>query len=498
MKEELAICMENITKHFPGVLALDNATLEVKKGEVHVIAGENGAGKSTLIKILAGVYSKDSGEIRLDGKKVEIDTPKKAGKLGISIIYQELNLVPSLTVAENIFMGRHKMSNRAKINWVEMYAGAQSILDDLEISISPNEQVKNLGTAQQQMVEIAKALSNNSGIIVMDEPTSSLTSLEIEHLFRAIRKLKKNGVSIIYISHRLEEVKEIGDRATIMRDGKTIANFDIKDTSIDEIIKLMVGRELKEKFPKKKVDFGQEVFRVEHLNSGKLVQDISFSVEAGEILGIGGLVGAGRTETARAIFGLDKNVTGKVFVGGKECHIKSPRDAIAAGIGFVTEDRKNEGLVLTMDVGSNITLASLDKFGTGIHLNLGNERKTINDFIARLNIRTPSSYQKMRNLSGGNQQKAVIAKWILQNSSVLILDEPTRGIDVNAKIEVYNLINDLVIRGKGIILISSEMPELMGMCDRIEVMCRGKISGELLREEATQEILLQYAIGTDR
>jgi ribose transport system ATP-binding protein len=390
------------------------------------------------------------------------------------------------------------MSNRVKINWAETYACAQSILDDLGISVSPNEQVKNLGMAQQQMVEIAKALSNNSGIIVMDEPTSSLTSLEIEHLFRAIRNLKKSGVSIIYISHRLEEVKEIGDRVTIMRDGKTIANLDIKDASIDEIIKLMVGRELKEKFPKGKVTFGNEVFRVEHLSSGKSVQDISLSVRAGEILGIGGLVGAGRTETARAIFGLDKNATGKVFVKGEECHIKSPRDAIASGIGFVTEDRKNEGLVLTMDVGSNITLASLRKFGTSIHLNLRNERKVINDFIAKLNIRTPNSYQKVRNLSGGNQQKAVIAKWILQNSSVLILDEPTRGIDVSAKIEVYNLINNLVKEGKAIILISSEMPELLGMCDRIIVMCRGKISAELLREEATQELLLQYAIGIDK
>jgi ribose transport system ATP-binding protein len=322
-------------------------------------------------------------------------------------------------------MARHRMSNRVKINWAETYACAQSILDDLGISVSPNEQVKNLGMAQQQMVEIAKALSNNSGIIVMDEPTSSLTSLEIEHLFRAIRNLKKSGVSIIYISHRLEEVKEIGDRVTIMRDGKTIANLDIKDASIDEIIKLMVGRELKEKFPKGKVTFGNEVFRVEHLSSGKSVQDISLSVRAGEILGIGGLV-VQEDRNCTRYFGLDKNATAR-FVKGEECHIKSPRDAIASGIGFVTEDRKNEGLVLTMDVGSNITLASLRKFGTSIHLNLRNERKVINDFIAKLNIRTPNSYQKVRNLSGGNQQKAVIAKWILQNSSVLILDEPTRA-----------------------------------------------------------------------
>ncbi|MGA2546662.1 MAG: sugar ABC transporter ATP-binding protein [Rectinemataceae bacterium] len=491
--------MKDITKRFPGVVALDNANLEVIKGEVHVLVGENGAGKSTLMKILAGAYIKDSGTIKFNGEQVDIVSPKQAEQMGISIIYQELNLIPALTVAENIYMGRHRMKNSIQIDWVEMHNSAKNILDDLEIAINPNEQVKRLGIAQQQMVEVAKALSINSKIIVMDEPTSALTIPEIEHLFKAIKKLKNNGVSIIYISHRLEEVKEIGDRGTIMRDGKTIARVDIQDTSIDEIIRLMVGRELKEKFPKIKVDVGRERFRVENLCCGKLVQNINFSVNAGEILGIGGLVGAGRTETARAIFGLEKGVTGDIFVDGKECKIKCPRDAIAAGIGFVTEDRKSEGLVLTMDVGNNISLASLSIFEkAGVHVNLSKERKTIEEYIAKLKIRTPSSYQKARNLSGGNQQKVVLAKWLLQNSSVLILDEPTRGIDINAKIEVYNLINNLVSAGKAIILISSELPELIGMCDRIVVMCLGVIRGELSRDEATQERVLQYAVGSDK
>ncbi len=499
MTEDNIITMTGITKRFPGVLALDNANLEVKKGEVHVLLGENGAGKSTLMKILAGAYIKDSGTIMFDGEQVEIGSPKQAEKIGISIIYQELNLIPALTVAENIFMGRHKMKGNIQINWNEMYYSAKKILDDLEINIDPNVQVNRLGIAQQQMVEVAKALSINAKIIVMDEPTSALTTLEIEHLFKAIKKLKSNGVSIIYISHRLEEVKEIGDRSTIMRDGKTIAHVELKDTSIDEIIKLMVGRELKEKFPKIKVNMGKERFRVENLSCGKSVQNVSFSVNAGEIFGIGGLIGAGRTETARAIFGLGKSTTGKIFVDGIECKIKCPRDAIAAGIGFVTEDRKSEGLVLKMDVGTNISLASLNKFEKGgVHINLSQEREMVEDYIIKLNIRTPNSFQKVRNLSGGNQQKVVLAKWLVQNSSVFIFDEPTRGIDVNAKIEVYNLINNLISAGKVVVLISSELPELLGMCDRIAVMCLGSITGELSREEATQERVLHYAIGGDK
>ena len=499
MREDIILTMTDIIKRFPGVLALDNANLAVRKGEVHVLLGENGAGKSTLMKILAGAYTKDSGTIVFDGRQVDIGSPKQAEKMGISIIYQELNLIPALTVAENIFMGRHKMSGKIHINWNEMYDGAKKMLDDLEINIDPNAQIKRLGIAQQQMVEVAKALSINAKIIVMDEPTASLTTLEIEHLFKAIKKLQKNGVAIIYISHRLEEVKEIGDRSTIMRDGKTIAQVELADTSIDEIIKLMVGRELKEKFPKIKVGMGGERFRVENLSFGKLVRNISFSVRAGEILGIGGLMGAGRTETARAIFGLEEGVTGKVFVDGKERRIRSPRDAIAAGIGFATEDRKSEGLVLTMDVGNNISLAALNIFQKGgVHINLSEERKMIEDYIQKLNIRTPSSYQKVRNLSGGNQQKVVLAKWLMRDSSVFIFDEPTRGIDVNAKIEVYNLINKLISAGKAVVLISSELPELIGMCDRIAVMCLGEKTGELSRDEATQERVLQLATGGEK
>ena len=497
MVQENIISMRNITKRFPGVLALNNVDFEVRKGEVHVLLGENGAGKSTLMKILAGAYVKDEGTISFDGKEVSIGSPRQAEKLGISIIYQELNLVPGLTVAENIFMGRHIMSGTLKIDWNAIFENAKKILDDLGIDIDVNTQVKNLGIAQQQMVEVAKALSINAKVIVMDEPTSSLTTVEILHLFKAINTLKNSGVAIIYISHRLEEIKEIGDRCTIMRDGKTIAQRELKDTTIDEIIKLMVGRELKEKFPKIAIDIGKEKFRVENLNWGERVRNVYFQVNEGEVLGIGGLIGAGRTETARAIFGLEKNVTGKIFLDGKERRIRCVRDAITAGIGFATEDRKNEGLVLKMDVSQNVSLASLKKFEKfGFHINISKERALVEDYVKKMKIKTPSSFQKARNLSGGNQQKVVLAKWILQNSSVFIFDEPTRGIDVNAKIEVYNLINELIKAKKAVILISSEMPELIGMCDRIAVMCKGSIRGVLSRQEATQERILQLAIGT--
>jgi ribose transport system ATP-binding protein len=491
--------MHSITKRFPGVLALDNVSLSVRQGEVHALLGENGAGKSTLMKILSGAYHKDDGSIFIDGQEVDIRSSSDAQNLGISIIYQELNLIEQLTVAENIFMGSPIMRNPAMVNWHAMMRKAQELLDELGIAISARSLIRDLGVAHKQMVEVAKALSIKSRILIMDEPTAPLTSREIDTLFATIRMLRQRGVAIVYISHRLEEVKEICDRATIMRDGRNVAVVDVQDTSIDDIIRYMVGRKLEDKFPKIHIPLGEELFRVENLSAGKLVRNVSFSVRSGEILGIAGLVGAGRTETARAIFGMDKMLSGSIHVAGKQVAITRPLDAIRAGIGFVTEDRKEEGLVLTMNVGNNITLATLQEFIKLGKLDLAQERNTIREYIDKLNIKTPSPLQIARNLSGGNQQKVVLAKWLLSHSQVFIFDEPTRGIDVGAKIEVYNIINELITSGAAVIMISSELPEILGMSDRVAVMHQGRITGIFNNDQTlTQEKILTYATGGER
>ncbi len=497
MSEEYILQMTDITKRFPGVLALDHVSLRVKAGEVHALLGENGAGKSTLMKILAGAYVKDEGEIEVFSRKTELGDPKAAENLGISIIYQELNLIPTLTVAENIFLGRYKMSNRIQVSWKKVYEEAETLLKDLEVDVKGTDYIRDLGIAQQQMVEVAKALSMNAKIIIMDEPTAPLTARETKNLFRIVKKLKESGVSIIYISHRLEEVLEMCDCATVMRDGCTIQELNIADVTMDEIIRLMVGRELKDKYPRIEKEIGEELFRVDNLCAGSKVQNVSFSVRKGEVLCVGGLVGAGRTETVRAIFGLDVKTDGRVFIEGRECAIKNPKDAIRAGIGYVTEDRKGEGLILKLGVDENITLAALDGFRKGIHLNLGKEKNTVKEYVKKLNVKTPSIYQKVENLSGGNQQKVVLAKWLLSECKVLILDEPTRGIDVGAKIEVYNLINELAREGKAILVITSEIPELLGICYRVVVMARGRMSGSLSREEADQESIMTLAVGAE-
>lgn len=497
MAKNYILSMSDITKRFPGVLALDHVSLHVKEGEVHALLGENGAGKSTLMKILAGAYVKDEGEVEVFSQKTELGNPRIAEELGIGIIYQELNLIPTLTVAENIFLGRYKMSSPFKVNWKESYAAAEELLRELDVDIKADDHIRNLGIAQQQMVEVAKALSMKAKLIIMDEPTAPLTERETKNLFRIVKKLKENKVSIIYISHRLEEVLEICDRATIMRDGCTIKEVDIADVTMDEIIRLMVGRELKDKYPRIEKQIGEELFRVENLCAGAKVQNVSFSVRSGEVVCIGGLVGAGRTETVRAVFGLDARTDGKIYIEGKECVIQNPKDAIKAGIGFVTEDRKGEGLVLKLSVGENVTLAALDRFRKGTHLNLGSEKESVKAFVNKLNIKTPSVYQKVENLSGGNQQKVVLAKWLLSECKVLILDEPTRGIDVGAKIEVYNLINELAKEGKAILVITSEIPELLGICDRVVIMARGRISGSLTRADANQESIMTLAVGAE-
>jgi ribose transport system ATP-binding protein len=489
--------LEGISKSFPGVKALNNVHLNVRKGEVHGLVGENGAGKSTLMKILSGAYGKDKGEIYWQGQKVEINKPKDSESLGIAIIYQEFNLVPQLSISENIWLGREPLANKTLhlIDWNEMHKKSSQMLQELNLEIDPTRPVAGLGVASQQMIEIAKALSLNAKLLIMDEPTSALSKNEIDQLFSVIRKLKAKGVSVIYISHHLDEVYEICDRGTVLRDGNYIATIDPKETTKDQLIQLMVGRTLDQQYPKIKTKRGKELLRVENLNQKNILKDINFSAYAGEILGISGLVGAGRTELVKAVFGVDPIDSGKIFVGGNEIKIKSPQSAIQAGMGLLPEDRKYEGLVLKLSVKQNVSMASLDKFKRHGMLQLKIEKIKVMDFIDKLRILTPSIEKEVQNLSGGNQQKVVLAKWLASQSQILIFDEPTRGIDVGAKVEVYNLMNELVKNGVAVIMVSSEMPELLGMSDRILVMQQGRLMCEFNCEEATQEKILSAAMG---
>ena len=489
--------MSGITKQFPGVLALDRVSLQVRKGEVHALLGENGAGKSTLMKILSGAYTMDSGEIIFDGKKIAISSPKYAQEIGISIIYQELNLVGQMTVAENIFLSSLLQKNPVMINWKLIYQRAEELLKQLEVDIDVYAKVSTLGIAQQQMVEIAKALNHDAKIIIMDEPTAPLTDKETRKLFKTVEQLKAKGVAVIYISHRLEEIMEIADRATIMRDGCTVTTVNIADVTINDLIHNMVGHALTEQFPSRKSVIGDVAFEVRNISRKGIIENVSFAARHGEVLGVCGLVGAGRTETMRAIFGIDSKDSGEVYIDGKQIKIKRPIDAINAGIGFVTEDRKGEGLVLIRDCKENISLVALKNFVKGVHLNLRKEAKGANRYVEKMRIKTPSLKQKVLNLSGGNQQKIVLAKWLMSDAKVIILDEPTRGIDVGAKVEVYNIVNEIAASGKAVVMISSEMTELIGMCDRIVVMCRVSVTGEVIREDFSQEKLMYLAAGGD-
>lgn len=489
--------MRGISKEFPGVLALDNVSFDLHQGEVHVLLGENGAGKSTLIKILSGVYGKDRGTILINGQETEINSPIKAQELGISTIYQEFNLVPHLSIAENIFLGQEKLKgNFVKIiDWKNMYREANTLLERLELEVDSRTKVGNLGVAEKQMVEIAKALNVKARILILDEPTAVLTSKEIEKLFSVIRSLKAQGVGIIYISHRLEEIPNIGDRITVLRDGALVDTIDVAQGDMNTLIRMMVGRELKDKFPPRQMNIGEELLRIEGLSRKNVLNDISLTLHKGEILGLAGLVGAGRTELARAIFGADRIDKGRIFVNGQPTHIKSPQEAIAKGICYLPEERKTHGLVLLMSVKENISLASLEKMCSSELIRLKHEENVTNDYISKLQIRTPDLNRKVMYLSGGNQQKVVIAKWLCAQSDIFLFDEPTRGIDVGAKCEVYQLMNELVRQGAGIIMISSELPEILGMSDRIFVMRKGTISGVFRREEATQEKILSKAWG---
>jgi len=487
--------LKNIRKEYPGVVALDDVSLMLKKGEVHILLGENGAGKSTLVKILSGAVKKTNGKIILLNEEIEIKNPKHAFQIGIGIIYQELNLIPHLTVAENIFLGREFSTSSGIIDNQKINSEAQKLLDELKVKINSKSLIKDLGIAQQQMVEVAKALSLNAKILIMDEPTSALTENEIEELFNIIDKLKAQGVSIIYISHRLDELFEIGDTVTILRDGKLIATKVISETTHHELITMMVNRELKDQFPRIKPKIGCELLCVERLTTANRLSNISFTLNAGEILGVYGLLGSGRTELARAIFGVDEILSGNIRINGEFVDIKSPIEAIKYGIALLTEDRKTQGLILELDLQKNVSLASLSEVTTNGILSNNKERNLSEKYILDLNIKTTGSQQKVRNLSGGNQQKVVLSKWLSTKAKIYIFDEPTRGIDVGSKVEIYEIMNRLTDEGAAIIMISSDLPEILGMSDRIMVMHQGKITAKLSGEEATQESIMHYALG---
>jgi ribose transport system ATP-binding protein len=486
--------MEGIVKEFPGVRALQGVDFDLLPGEVHVLLGENGAGKSTLIKILSGLYAKDAGRILLDGKEVEIGSPRRARELGVRTIYQELQLVPQLSVAENIFLGEEPLQASRLIDRKQMVAVASDLLRDLGRSLDPRIPVEELSAADRQMVEIAKAVHAKSRIVVMDEPTSSLDQEEIKALFAVIGRLRGQGVGIVYISHRLDEVSAIGDRVTIFRDGHHVHTGPVSDLTVEGMIRLMVGRELKAKFPWAPRDLGDEALRVEGLGRDGVFHDIRFTLRRGEILGLAGLVGAGRTELARALLGVDRAERGHVVIGGHRLRPRSPRDTIHRGLGLLPEDRRNHGLVQLLSVAHNITLVSLRRLASRLFLNRGREGALAREFADRLHIVTPRLERQVRYLSGGNQQKVVLAKWLCSEAGVLIFDEPTRGIDVGAKYEVHRLMVELARQGAAILMISSELPEVLGMSDRILVMREGRITGEFSRAEATQEKILRAAM----
>ena len=500
MEREPILSMEQIDKSFPGVVALDKVDFKVYPKEIVALVGENGAGKSTLIKILTGVYRKDGGRITMEGREIEPLSPHEAFSLGVTVIHQEFNLVPQMMVFENVFLGReNKRQGPAgdvfyALNKDEMRAETQRLLDQLGAKFGPDAVVKELGVAQQQLVEIAKALSLDARIIVMDEPTSTLPQSDVEALFEVVRRLRDQGVSVVFITHRLEEIFEITDRVVVLRDGTNAGEMPIRDATLDKVIALMVGRTMDQMFPKQEVEIGDIILSVNNLSRGKVVRDVSFDLRRGEILGFAGLVGAGRTETVRALFGIDAKDSGEILLEGKPADLSSPRASVGAGLGFVPEDRKQQGLVLGMAVYENITMATLNKLTRALVINNAQERAIAEKFVDQLRIRTPGIGQLVKYLSGGNQQKVVLAKWLAVHPEILILDEPTRGIDVGAKAEIHALMGQFAREGMGVILISSELPELLGMCDRILVMSMGTITGEFDRSEFDQEKIMARAV----
>jgi len=494
---EFLLEMRDVYKSFPGVRALQGVSFSLRPGEVHALVGENGAGKSTLVKILSGVYTRDGGQILIDGQEVHIKDPGQAQSLGVATVYQEFNLVPHLTVKENMFLGRSPTHGQVikLVDWKALRQKTQEVLRYLDVDVSPDAVIKTLGVAQKQMVEIAKAVSANARIFVFDEPTSALTGKEVESLFKLISRLKARGAGVVYISHRLIELKRIADRVTVLRDGKVVGSLGIQEATSDVVTRMMIGREVTTQFPKCTLNCGEEVLLVKDLVTRSGVRGASLRLRRGEILGLFGLMGSGRTELARAIFGADPIMDGQVVVKGKDATGVKPNHAISMGLGYLPEERRTAGLVLGFCVKDNVTLASLDTVSRGQLIDQRAERKLAQGYVASLGIKTPSVTTTTRLLSGGNQQKVVLAKWMCAGSDIVIFDEPTRGIDVGAKVEVYNLMNDLLSKGAAILMISSDLPEIMGMSDRIAVMREGQIVLEADAHEANQEQVLSAALG---
>lgn len=490
------LSMEKIDKRFTGVHALRQVDFDLNEGEIHALVGENGAGKSTLMKVLVGINAKDSGEIHYLGRLFNPRSPRHAMEMGIGIIHQELNMMDHLTVAENIYIGRESTQfGGVLLDKREQNRRAAKLFKRLKMNIDPTEQLSRLTVGRQQMVEIAKAVSHRLRVLILDEPTAALTNTEIKELFTIMRDLASRGVGMIHISHRLEEIHQIADRVTVLRDGELVDTKNTSEVTKAQIINMMVGRVIYEQ-PKAKSNVPSDapvVLRVDQLNAGRLVRDVSFELRKGEILGFSGLVGAGRTETARAIFGADEIQSGTIEIDGKRVTIRSPEDAVTYGLGYLSEDRKRYGLAVNLSVKDNLVMATYDRFMRGLFVYAKKIRNVSEEYVDRLSIKTPSMEQLLRNLSGGNQQKVVIAKWLIRNCDILIFDEPTRGIDVGAKSEIYTLMNELVKEGKSIIMISSELPEILRMSDRIIVMCEGRITGELAIEDASQEAIMEYA-----
>ncbi|WP_342577468.1 sugar ABC transporter ATP-binding protein [Psychrobacillus sp. FSL K6-2843] len=491
--------MTGISKAFNGNTVLNNVEFEIAPGEIHALMGENGAGKSTLMKILTGIYTRDSGEIKIKGNPVEFKNPKEAEQAGIAVIHQELNILPDLTVAENLFLGNEKTFGKSGIlKTKEMNKAAKEVLLNLGLDVDVKTTARNLSVGKQQIVEIAKAISSNADVIIMDEPTAALTDREIETLFETIRALQAKGVSFVYISHRMEEIFAICDRITILRDGSYVGVRNIKETTFDEIVQMMVGRELGGRFPDRTSKIGDVKLVAKNLTRKGFFEDVSFELRKGEILGVAGLMGAGRTEVVQSLFGYKKLDSGELILDGKQVKINTPLDAIKLGFGFVTEDRKSEGLILDFSVKENLGITNFNKISKNGVVSNQKEKSLYDSMVKRLGVRTSGPDQTVKSLSGGNQQKIVIAKWLGIEPDILILDEPTRGVDVGAKKEIYSIVNTLAENGVSIIMISSELPEIIGMVDRVLVMHEGKITGEITKEEMSQEKIMHYATGGDK
>lgn len=490
---EYVLELKGITKIFPGVKALDNVHFQLKKGEIHALMGENGAGKSTFIKVITGVHKAEEGEMYLDGKQVRFKGPRDAQAAGIAAIYQHVTSYPHLSVTENIFMGHEKLKNGI-IQWKKMHEEADELLKELSADFKATDEMGSLSVAQQQMVEIAKALSMKARIIIMDEPTAALTKNESEKLYEITEKLRDNGASIIFISHRFEDMYRLATKVTVFRDSQYIGSYDVDGITNADLITAMVGREINDLFPKPEIEIGEEVLRVEGLSRTGYFKNVSFSVKKGEILGLTGLVGAGRTETVEAVFGITKLDSGKIYLEGKEVQIQKPADAMKLGIGLLPEDRQKQGLILDWGIGRNITLPEISAIGRNGFTDEKKERQIAKELAERVDTKAVTLFDKASSLSGGNQQKVVVAKILGSDLKVIIMDEPTKGVDVGAKAAIYEIMGELAKQGYAIILISSEMPEILGMCDRIVIMCEGKVTGELSREEATQELILKSAM----